>query len=229
MTRVYILHGWTYSTDKWQPLIAWLRQHGIEPVMLNVPGLTSPSTKVWDIKDYVAWLNNSTQHETGPFILIGHSNGGRIALNFAIQYPRRLHRLILIDSAGIYHDEPSVRLKRFVFGLLAKIGKKFTRSRHLRTLLYKVARAEDYRQAPPNMRQTMANLQASDQHLRLASIRTPTTIIWGGQDKMTPLSDGQAMARHLKTDQLLIISEARHSPFFTHPAETGRIIRETLQ
>jgi pimeloyl-ACP methyl ester carboxylesterase len=43
-------------------------------------------------------------------VLLGHSNGGRIALAFAEKYPDKVKQLVLIDSAGIYHNEFSIRL-----------------------------------------------------------------------------------------------------------------------
>ncbi|HUC20508.1 MAG TPA: alpha/beta fold hydrolase, partial [Candidatus Polarisedimenticolaceae bacterium] len=112
--KIYILHGWTYSTGKWRPLIDVLKHAGFEPVMLNVPGLTAESDEIWDVPKYVAWLHKATAKESRPFVLMGHSNGGRISLAYAAKYPERLQHLILIDSAGIHHNEPLLQVKRMV-------------------------------------------------------------------------------------------------------------------
>jgi 3-oxoadipate enol-lactonase len=226
--RLYIIHGWAYSTEKWEALQSWLRAHDIEPVMLKVPGLTAPTDRPWEISNYVQWLEEQTHSETAPFYLLGHSNGGRIALNFATQHSNRLQHLVLVDSAGIFHNEPTLRLKRTVFGTAAKLGKRLTSSGGLRRLLYRVARARDYEEAPPHMRQTMINLQDSDQRLDVSRVSTPTTIIWGSADTLTPISDARALRAQLPQSTLHVIEGARHAPFFTHPEDVGKIVAGAL-
>ena len=225
LNKVYILHGWTYSTDKWKPFVEFLKQKGIDSTLLKIPGLTEKLDKAWKIEDYIEWLKNKVGNKV---ILIGHSNGGRIALNFAIKYPDRLDCLILIDSAGIYHDDLAVKTKRYVFKGISKIAKKFTSSEKLRTLLYKVVGETDYKNANPLMRQTMVNLINSDKSLKLDKIIVKTLIVWGEKDQVTPLSDGRIMNRLIKDSKLYIVKEAKHSPQFTHPREVSDIISKKL-
>ncbi len=229
LKTVYILHGWTYSLDKWQSLTEKLRASGIAPVMLPVPGLTAASTEIWDLDKYVDWLYQATSDARKPFILIGHSNGGRIGLAFCSRYPDRVQQLILIDSAGIYHNEPLLRLKRGLFGAAAKVGKRLSSSENMRKILYRLARAHDYEQASPEMRQTMINLVESDKQLDLEQIATPTTIIWGDQDSVTPLEDGRLMTTQIPKADLKIVHGGRHSPFYTHADEVARMIIEAVQ
>lgn len=226
--RVYIVHGWAYNTDKWQPILKLLKHHGIEPVMLHVPGLTEPSDKVWDLDSYVSWLHGKLQKATKPVVLIGHSNGGRISLGVASKYPELVDKLILIDSAGVYHNEPKLKLKRKIFGSAAKLGKKVSSSKHLRRVLYKLARAQDYHDAPPNMRETMANLSRDDAKLDPTKIKIPTILIWGAQDQLTPLSDGKLLNQSIENSKLMVIDEAKHAPFFTHQNEVVEIITKEL-
>jgi pimeloyl-ACP methyl ester carboxylesterase len=226
MKQVYILHGWTYSLDKWQACLDLLRAHGIEATLLKVPGLTAESDKAWAIEDYVEWLNGELPK--GPVLLIGHSNGGRIALNFAIAHPGRIKQLILIDSAGIYHNELPIRIKRAVFGAAAKVGKLVSSSPKLRKLLYKLAREKDYHDAPEHMRKTMANMLESDKELDITKVVTPTSIIWGDQDTVTPPKDATHIQSLLSDATVQWINDARHSPYYTHPKETAEAIVEVL-
>lgn len=228
--KVFILHGWTYSTEKWNPFIKLLKKRGLESCMLHVPGLTEKTDKAWNIEDYVEWLNEIINKEKSKVFLISHSNGGRIALNFAIKYPQKLEHLILIASAGIYHDELSIKIKRLVFGSAAKIGKKLSSSERLRNLLYKIVREDDYENATPAMRQTMVNLINSDKNLckHLEKIKIPTLIIWGRNDKVTPLSDGELMHKLIKNSTFTIIKDARHSPQFTNAREVTELIYEYI-
>jgi len=98
---LYIIHGWTYTTEPWTKTIAFLKEAGVKVEMLNVPGLTTNSKKVWTIEGYAAWAN---QNIPDGAVALGHSNGGRILLNLLSEKPEKLKHLILLDSAGIYED-----------------------------------------------------------------------------------------------------------------------------
>jgi pimeloyl-ACP methyl ester carboxylesterase len=100
MKKVIILHGWAKTLDKWNPLIEELNKKGASANLLRIPGLTEKLEKVWNLSDYVKWLKNIVDKESDKVVLIGHSNGGRIALAFASKYPEKVEKLILIDSAG---------------------------------------------------------------------------------------------------------------------------------
>src|SRR5579872_5354767 len=144
MKKLYILHGWAYSIEKWKPFLENVKKDKLEPVMLEIPGLTASLEQVWDIQNYVDWLKKILEKEDKKIILLGHSNGGRIALAFAAQYPEKIEQLILIDSAGIYHNEFTLQMKRIVFGFLSKIGKKVTNSTTAKKIFYKIVREHDY-------------------------------------------------------------------------------------
>lgn len=228
MKKIIILHGWVKSLDKWDDFLKIIEKKGINYSMPKIPGLTQNLEKVWDLSDYVKWLKNIVDKEKGKVILIGHSNGGRITLAFTNLNPQKVEKLILIDSAGIYHNELPIKIKRFVFKTIAKIGKKLTSSKFLENLLYKIARESDYKNANENVKQTMINLITSDLKTTLPKIQTPTLIIWGGEDKIIPLSDGRLMHKLIKDSKLQIIEDARHSPQFTNPERVAKIIYEYI-
>jgi pimeloyl-ACP methyl ester carboxylesterase len=230
MKKIYILHGWAYSIDRWQEFVLELKKFDFEPVILKIPGLTAPLAKVWELDDYVLWLKDNLKHEKKQVILLGHSNGGRIALAYAAKYPKTLSQIILIDSAGIYHNELPIRVKRVVFGLAAKVGKKvFKSSSRFKGFLYKFARVHDYEEANPILRTTMLNLIRSDLSNLFSEIKTPTLIIWGKADGVTPLSDGKLMHRGIKGSRIYVLNTGRHSPMFTNTAEVVKIIRKELK
>jgi len=228
MKKVIILHGWTKTLDKWQKFLVSLEKRGIKGYLPKIPGLTGSLKKVWELADYVDWLKNIVDKEKGKVILVGHSNGGRIALAFTNRYPEKVQKLILIDSASIYHNELPLRIKRIVFKTIAKVGKKITSSKFLESLLYKAAREADYKNANENVKKTMINLISSDLKPILSQISTPTLIIWGREDKTTPLSDGILMNSLIKNSKLEIIQGAKHSPMFTHPEKVAEAIVNNL-
>jgi len=224
--KVYILHGWTYTTEKWNPFLNELKKRKIEYVFLKVPGLTAPLEKVWNISDYIAWLKEKIGND--DIILLGHSNGGRIAVAFARAYPENVSQLFLLDSAGIIHNDIFSKSKREVFKLIAKIGKMFLNSEKAKKILYRLAREEDYKNAPPNMKKTMENLISVNLQPILKDIRIPTVIIWGKHDKVTPYKDAFVFRNNLPNVQLFSIENARHSPMFTHVQEVADIVFKNM-
>lgn len=228
MKKVIILHGWTKTLDKWRELLDVLGKKGIPADLPKIPGLTGNLKKIWELADYVKWLKNIVDREKGRVILVGHSNGGRIALAFTNLYPQKVEKLVLIDSGGIYHDELPIKIKRIVFKTIAKIGKKLTSSKTIKNLLYRLARESDYKDLNDNMKQTMINLISVDLKPIISQIQTPTLIIWGREDKITPLSDGLLINKLIKNSKLEIIKNAHHSPQFTHPTQVADAIVSNL-
>lgn len=225
--KIYILHGWTYSLDKWEKLEDLLIKAGIESVMIKIPGLTAPIEKEWGIDDYISWLKDILKTED-KVVFLGHSNGGRIAANFAILYPQKIKHLILIDSAGIHHKNFYARLKRQAFQLVAKAGKKITKSLLVKKLLYRLVREDDYYKAGEEMKKTMINLLESDKNLDFKKIAIPTTIIWGRKDKITPFADAEIIKQQIVGAELYPI-DAKHAPFATDPEEVAKIIAKVLR
>lgn len=227
MKRIYIIHGWTKSLDKWENAIRVLKSEGFEGILLKVPGLTSPIDRVWNIDDYVNWLKNELKSED-KVILLGHSNGGRISIAFAKSYPQKIEKLILVDSAGVFNNNLGIRVKRLSFGIAAKYGKKITSSVLMRKLLYKIARAKDYDEADNLIKKTLINLWESDKDRMYEDINIPVSIIWGQNDNVTPLSNARVLNKAIKNSKLLIIPGAKHSPQFTDTYKFVDTLKKSL-
>lgn len=225
---IVILHGWSYSTEKWKPFLKLLEQNGVAYEMLRIPGLTVPLKSVWTLVDYVDWLDKQVISHKSQVILLGHSNGGRIVAAFAAKYPEKVTYLILIDSAGIVHRNLETLLKRTLFGTAAKLGKKITKSDSIRNLFYKAVGEQDYNKADPILKKTMLNLISQDLESTFSDIKVPTFIIWGEDDKITPLSDGRKIHKLISGSKFEIIKGVKHSPQFTNPEEVFEIIKQNL-
>ena len=214
--KLYIIHGWTYKPEPWKEVIAELKQkHKIDAELLRVPGLGTKSDEIYTIDDYVKW---ATKQIPKGSIALGHSNGGRILLNMLCQNGSDyLKGLILLDSAGIY--EPSLKNE-----LMRKMSKAFAllkKSKLARKIVHKVLGVHDYNDAPENMKKTMTNMLDSDKTLDISGIKTKTMIIWGTNDRMTPLRQGQKMHELLKNSQLTIKDGWRHSHYLQNVSETA--------
>ncbi|MGE5041371.1 MAG: alpha/beta fold hydrolase [Candidatus Levyibacteriota bacterium] len=223
-TKLIVLHGWSTDIQKWHPFLKILEEAEIPFQFLKVPGLSAPLEKIWTLDDYVTWLHRETEKEKSIDVL-GHSNGGKIALAFALRYPHKVNRLFLIDSAGVYHNELHMRVKRVVFKTIAHVGKKFTSSEKARKILYKIVREKDYLESSPMLRETMKNLIKVNLLPKLQNIKTPVIIIWGKEDKVTPFADALRMQVEMPHAKLFPIEGAKHSPQFTHTEKVAEVVK----
>lgn len=221
MKKLYIIHGWTYTTKPWDKTIALLKKNGIAVEMLNVPGLTQPSNKVWTIEDYMAWAN---KHLPDGAIALGHSNGGRILLNLCAARPDKLKHLILLDSAGIYEESK----KRSTARKLSKALAPLKKVKPLRKVVHKVLGASDYDKAPENMKQTLANMLDSDKKLDPSQVTTPTTIIWGAADTTTPVRQGIKLHEAIDGSTFIVRKNWNHAPYISDPAGLAKTIYQVL-
>lgn len=226
-SKLYILHGWAYDTTKWGPFLQELKKNGVEGKLLKIPGLTAPLDTPWNLDDYIKWLHTQTAKSKDPIYLLGHSNGGRIALGFTLSYPEKVKQLFLLDSAGLLDRRLHMKMKRFSFELAAKTGKKILPDFFSKPL-YRLAREHDYEKATPVVKKTLANLIKTDLSKMLHTIKVRTIIIWGEKDTVTPLKDAKVIHKEIKKSQLFFIHNARHSPQFTHPAEVVKIVCSNL-
>ena len=217
MKKLYIIHGWTYTVEPWAKTLKLLKEARIPVEVLHVPGLTAPSNKVWTIDEYVKWANKNIPDGA---IALGHSNGGRILLNLCSKKPDKLKHLILLDSAGVY--EPS--RKRDLARKASKIFAPLKKIKPLRKLIHKLIGASDYDRAPENMKQTLANMLDSDKSLNLTKVTTPTTILWGEADTVTPLRQAKVMDQKLPNSRLVTRKNWTHAPYIVDPTGLARAI-----
>lgn len=225
---IYIIHGWTYTIEPWTATVSVLRSWGYEVKQLRVPGLTEPSDEVWDIDSYVEWLHEELAGDKKP-IIIGHSNGGRIALNYLNAYPNSFDKLILLNSAGINVNNQKVSFKRRLFKIASIILRPLRYVPIIRMVAYRIIGGSDYERAPENMKQTLHNMLESDKMLRMKKVLIPTTILWGGKDTVTPIEQARKLNRLIKDSKLEVYDDWAHAPYITHPYELASAIRDALE
>ncbi len=222
MADLYIIHGWTYTVEPWKNTLAMLRDNGISVKMLHVPGLTEKSDEVFTIEDYVEWADKNIPDGA---IALGHSNGGRILLNLCAKNPEKLKYLILLDAAGIY--EPSAKKK--IVEKIAKIGKPLKKVPIIDKAFHKITGSTDYSRAPENMKQTLANMLASDKDLDFSKVQTKTFILWGKKDTTTPPRQATAMYEKLPNAELKFYANWTHAPYISSPDELARALTALIK
>jgi len=238
------LHGWGGSKESFTELRAALKGSDLRIVTPDLPGFGGQPEpdRPWTVADYATWVAQYIRknvHE--PYALLGHSHGGRIAIKLAAQLPQSQsqsllpapNHLYLCAPAGIYHPR---HLKRTIGLVLAKTGDivlsvpsvRAVRP-HARKLLYKLLGVHDYEQASETMRKTLMNITQEDLRPLLPHIRIPTTIFWGEEDTMTPLSDGNLMHEQIAGSELHTYPGVRHRVHRDRAGDIARHIQSDLR
>ena len=227
--KLYIVHGWSYSLELWEPTLRCLAAENVEVKILKVPGLTKPSQKVWTVDAYVTWLDKELKTAQQPIVL-GHSNGGRLLLNYCLKHRQKIGHLILLNSAGM-QPTPRQRLKYFLLRLISKMAGPLKKVGFIRKVAYRLLGVGDYNQAPANMKLTLRNMLESDSALesQLRYIKTPVSFIWGENDKITPLKAGIFLHSKLRNVRSFRVLEgAAHAPYVSHSQMLTQAILDIL-
>lgn len=178
-------------------------------------------------------------------IVLGHSNGGRVAMTLAADYPHLVSKLILASSGAAYNGPPGIPMKMCVE--LVKKGYE----RYVRDHTFDVGFVEGFYEAHKELCDTfvntrMANLptleaflghvvnrQDSDVMTKLGKIQVPTLVMVGEDEDhhatdMTHLASAKLLADEIARAKLVIIPGQGHYYAFVDSERTNAIIREFL-
>lgn len=233
-TPVLLLHGWGSSVDAFLGIRRALSEH-FRTIALDFPGFGESDMipQPWDVGDYVDFtLRFMRALELRDPVLIGHSFGGRVILKMVGSGLANPEKIVLIDSAGVRHRR-SLRaririaafktvkwflllpgIRRVSVGLLDRARKHFG--------------SADYNSAPDVLRQTLVRVVNEDLCEYMPHIACPTLLIWGDQDKDTPLSDAKVMESRIPDCGLCVIKGAGHFSFLHSPFEVNAILNSFL-
>jgi abhydrolase domain-containing protein 6 len=244
---VMMLHGWLSHRDVWRQTSAALQaQHYCVAVDLlgfgdsDKPGdadygIPAQGQRVLQLADALGWEQ---------FSLIGHSMGGQIALYLAATLPpHRIKRLISV--AGVVSARLSPFVEKVVYNWIA-LGRAFpptfamvrwlSRYRRMacastsgfRAWFYQMDALpfEDwaidrYRAFQPHGQQAAYRagqaIHALDLTSQLDRITAPTLAIFGRQDAVVPVADGQLVKQRVPNSRLVLIDECGHFPMYEKP------------
>lgn len=211
--QVVLLHGWGGSIKSIESVFQRLiRFHEVFTIDLPGHGMSDLPPNPWGAFEYSEFLRTVMDkfNLTKPHF-IAHSFGGRVAIQLAATFPQRVNKLILVDSAGL---KPHRSTKYYFKLSLAKVakyfGKRFGRvGRVVRNRLYLAIQSKDYSNAGP-LRDTFIKIVNEDLAFMLPRIESPTLLIWGENDKDTPLSSGRLMQKLIPRAELLVLKNAGH-------------------
>lgn len=207
--NIVILHGWGHSSAMWESFIKKLPKGAIA---LDLPGFGNEKlvSEDWDIKDYAEWtvkkLKNKKVKKT---VLIGHSFGGKVATEIAINNPEMVSKLILIAAPVL--RRPSITTKVKI--LVHKIAKKVL----LKNALNQFTN-DEYRDAKKaNLGRIFVKSVNYDAGEKLKKIKAYTLIIWGEDDQDAPLFIGKQMKEMINGSKLETLKNTGHNIYLENP------------
>jgi pimeloyl-ACP methyl ester carboxylesterase len=242
---IVLLHGTSASLHTWEGWAAALRGQR-RVIRFDLPGyaLTGPSPRnAYNIgSDYPAFvLAVMDALKVQRFVLAGNSLGGQIAWHTALAAPARVEKLILVDSSGYPLDSTSVPLGFRIARapLLAPIMQYVLPRAVVESSLRNVY-GQPERVTPElvdlfvDMTRREGNRAALSERFkggytadtaRLAQIKAPTLILWGGQDRLIPPSHGERFEKAIAGAQRVVFPKLGHVPHEEDAAQTVAAVK----
>ncbi len=164
-------------------------------------------------------------------VIVGHSLGGWMAVEMAVWYPGRVKKLVLSNAAGIrVKGKPIADL--FAMAPQEVLAASFDDFSAAMPLIPPQVNV-DYLLAQYKQFTTLASLAWNPNYdpkleRRLASVKTPTLVIWGRNDRLIPVDYAEAYHRLIAHSQLVILDGTGHMPMFEKPREWCKAISDFL-
>ncbi|MDR0883674.1 MAG: alpha/beta hydrolase [Oscillospiraceae bacterium] len=239
-TPVFLLHGWGASGALFGQTSTRIAQK-YRAVAPDFPGFgDSPEPPgAWDVAAYAALTRDFIAEvlaETGDTacILLGHSFGARVIIKLMGQsdLPFSVEKIILTGAAGV---RPPLSRKTSGRTKIYKLGKKVVSAAPVAKLFPSALEAlqqhfgsADYAAASPLMRQVLVKTVNEDLTDLLPRVTPPTLLLWGADDTVTPLTDGQTMERLMPDAGLAVLPGAGHFAFIDQAGAFNRVVASFL-
>lgn len=205
---VILLHGGAGDWHEWRRSLAFLARTSTV-YALDLPGFgrsdppDRPVTPLW-FSSFLGDFMDALQLDSAS--LLGHSLGGSIALAFALDFPERVNRLVLIDSAGLGELSRTGRRRlSLIMGIKRILGKE-------KVPRYAVGKWDEWLFLG-----------------RLPTLRPPVMLVWGEKDPYLPVSQARLAHRLLPNSRLHIFPGCHHAPHRERPAEFNELVSQFLK
>lgn len=213
--NVLLLHGWGASIETMQPIVNALK-YKYRVLAIDLPGFgLSDSPKIaWDSYKYADLVKKFIDILSLKDInLIGHSHGGRVSIILSSKYRGMVKKLILIDSAGIIAQKNIIYYYKVIkYKIYKKIYYLLNKNNDTKMeKFYKKFGSEDFKNADNAvMRESLVKVLHDNVEDCLSMIKSATLIIWGENDKDTPIYMAQKLNKKIANSALIILEKAGH-------------------
>ncbi|HLO33257.1 MAG TPA: alpha/beta hydrolase [Anaerolineales bacterium] len=250
-TPVILIHGLAASLHDWDDLIPELTLNGYSayaPDLLghgDSPKLDSRAYQMdWIFEHFFNWMESLQLTE--PAILIGHSLGGHIALEYARRVSARTRGLILVNPfysrsqlpallrntydhpnlSGLVVGQTPEWLFRFFVDVSSFAIGHGAGALHALPEKSRVQTVLDYKRTAPGVYHIPKVI--SDMTARLPEINTPALVVWGDRDKTLAPSSFSHLVSALPKARGEIL-HAGHVPHQSHAGIFNQIVMRFLK
>ena len=231
---IVLVHGIAASSHDWQRLTPLLTSFDYQTLAVDLPGhgdsRTLPTPESYHVSQFYNCLEDWLERMElpTPFLLVGHSLGGFLGLRYAHEHPTRLRGSVLIDPLYTPTQIPLLvrwlsshpewiaiavhRIPRWLARLSLRLEPGL--AAHTPPPILEQITTDYYRTAPE-----FVFLGRSFPDLRpiLASIRTPSLVIWGRSDQTLMPASFPKLVAALPHAQGVPISNSGHQPHIAYP------------
>lgn len=199
-----------------------------------------PPESLQSVSDYASLvLDLMDALELERATLVGHSIGGWIGLKAAVRNPERVGRMIMANPMGLDVPEAAspdltgLDEEAFATAVFAKLGLIATAQSYGFG-----AEWENVRRGPEFERQwkgrglvaELVREGCADREMTamLPSIGAETLLVWGRQDGLVPVAQGEALRSALPNARLSLIDNCGHLPMAEKPETFNRLVRDFM-
>jgi pimeloyl-ACP methyl ester carboxylesterase len=237
---VILVHGLGSNADFWMfntPAIAQkYRVIALDQIGFGKSDKPFLKYRVGTFVDFLDKFLSELKVEKARFV--GASLGGWVSALYAAKYPSRVEKLVLVDAAGftppkdfdwskVYALNSSTRDEvrqniKLVFYNQAAFG---TEAMVETFLSQRVAANDGY-----TISSIIESIRRGEDYIddKLSVITQPTLIIWGKQDGLIPVTDGERYNKGIKNSELVVFNQSGHAPNFEKAADFNKIVLEFL-
>jgi len=215
---VVLVHGLGGRAEDWRNLAPFLAQAGYRVYMLDLPGYgrsQQPADFSYSVPDQgkvvIGFLDALGLKQVD---LGGWSMGGWIVQRIASEHPERIKRLMLFDAAGLY-VKPDWDTRLFTPGSLAELDQLDALLMPHPPVVPPFIGRDILRLSDKNawvVQRALASMltgkDATDS--LLPGLKMPVLIVWGADDKITPLTQGETMHKLIPQSQIIVIPGCGH-------------------
>ncbi|MCX8111454.1 MAG: alpha/beta hydrolase [Syntrophorhabdaceae bacterium] len=229
--KIIFIHGAGLNNRIWDNMLNYFIT-SVEVILLDLPGHgRSPGSGCDSIEGYRDVIFDAIKDSDleGSY-MAGHSLGGAIAMSFASEYPDMLKGLILLGTGARLKVLPQILegiIKDKEKTLKEIIKLAFSDKTH--EVLIGIHYNETIK-CPEEI--VYKDFYACDRFNfmdKLNSIISPTLIVCGKDDILTPPKYSAYLKTHIKNSELLIIEDAGHMLMLEKPEEVATTIKRFIE
>lgn len=228
---ILLLHGWGDSAQTFQKIIEDLSRN-YRVVAPDLPGFggTQIPASPWDLTDYAHFIEQfCSKVSCKPHTVIGHSNGGAIAIRGVASGSINPKKLVLLAASGV-RDKGSLRKK--TLRMLAVLAKPIlatlphTVKTNVRKKLYRKIGSDLL--VVQDMQETFKKIVADDVQHDASAVHIPVLLLYGIEDTATPFAYGELLASKIDNAKL-VKANAGHFIHHDQPALVSKYIQEFIR